>query len=171
MDFFECVASRRSCRAYDPRPVEEEKLGPILEAARLAPTACDYQPFRIVVARTAGREAELRAVYDKPWLLQAPLALFMCSVPGEAWVRGDGRNYAEVDAAIAMDHLVLAAAALGLGSCWVANFKVRAAREILGLEPGWEPLALTPLGYPAESPAPRPRKRLEELVLRLDGSS
>ena len=166
MDIFECAASRRSIRAFSPEPIEEEKLDRILEAARLAPTACDYQPFRVVVVRTKGRESELKRIYGKLWFAAAPVVVLVCSVPGEAWSRKDGKNYADIDAAIAMDHMILAASALGLGSCWVGAFDPDAAREILALEPGWEPIAFTPIGYPAESPDPRPRKVLGDLVVR-----
>jgi nitroreductase len=166
MDFFECIESRRSVRSYKSDPVEEEKLERLLEAGRLAPTACDYQPFRIIVARTSGREAELKRIYGKDWFVAAPMILLVCSVPASAWSRGDGKSYADVDAAIAMDHIVLAATALGLGTCWVGAFDPKAAREVLALEAGWEPVAFTPLGYAKESPAPRPRKALKDLVLK-----
>jgi nitroreductase len=166
MDFFECVESRRSIRAYRADPVEEAKLDRILEAAILAPTAHDNQPIRLVIAGTRGREAALRRVYDKAWFVAAPLFIALCTVPAEAWSRRDGRSYADVDAAIVMDHIVLAATELGLGSCWIANFDPKAAVEVLALEADWEPLLLTPLGYPAESPPPRPRRPLGELVIR-----
>jgi nitroreductase len=166
MDFFEAIGSRRSIRAYEQKPVEDEKLARILEAVRLAPTACNKQPFRIVVVQTAGREAELKRVYDKDWFLSAPLILLACSVPGSAWTRGDGKNYGDVDATIAMDHLILAATALGLGSCWVANFDAKSAKEIFHLDEGWEPVAMTPLGYAKEAPTPRPRKSLADIVVR-----
>jgi nitroreductase len=166
MDFFECIASRRSVRSYSSRPVEEEKLDEILRAALLAPTACNNQPFRIVVLRTAGREAELKRIYGKDWFVSAPVAFLVCSVPGAAWSRKDGKSYADVDAAIVMDHIVLAATALGLGTCWIGAFDPKAAREILSLEAGLEPLAFTPLGYAKESPEARPRKRPDELVVR-----
>jgi nitroreductase len=164
MDFFDCIAARRSVRAYDSRPVEEEKLEKLLRAALAAPTACNLQPFRIVVARSAGRERELKRIYGQSWFASAPLAILVCALPGEAWSRRDGKNYSDVDASIVMDHIVLAATALGLGTCWVGAFDPAAAREILGLEPGWEPLAFTPLGYAAESPEARPRKGIDELV-------
>jgi nitroreductase len=167
MEFFESVESRRSIRGYKQDLVEDEKLDAILEAGRLAPTACDYQPFRVLVIETKGREAELRRIYDKEWFVAAPIVLLVCAVPGEAWSRKDGKNYADVDAAIAMDHMILAAGALGLGSCWIAAFDPDAARDVLDLEAGWEPLAFTPIGYPKESPAPRPRKALEKLVARV----
>jgi nitroreductase len=76
----------------------------------------------------------------------------------------DGKNYNDVDVAIAMDHLILAAADLGLGTCWVAAFDPAAARAVLNLPPGVEPVAFTPLGYPADEPRPKTRKALAELV-------
>jgi nitroreductase len=167
MDYFESVRTRRSVRAYKADPVEREKIDKILEAARLAPTACNFQPFRVIVLETAGREAELRRIYDKPWFVSAPCIFHVCALPGDAWKRRDGKNYADVDATIAMEHLILAATALGLGSCWIANFDPAAAREVLKLAPGWEPLAFTPIGYPAETPAERARKGLGDLVVRL----
>ncbi len=165
---FNCLAEARySVRAYTPQPVEPEKLRAVLAAAQLAPTAANYQPFRLVVIETAGREEELRRVYNRAWFVQAPLVIAVCTVPGEAWVRRDGKNYGDVDATIAMDHLILAAADLGLGTCWVAAFDPDAARQLLSVPAGIEPLAFTPLGYAADSPAPKTRKRLEELVQRL----
>jgi nitroreductase len=166
MDFFDVIESRRSVRSYKSDPVEEEKLVKILEAARIAPTACNLQPFRVLVIRNPGREAQLRKIYDKVWFATAPLVLLVCALPGSAWSRRDGKNYADVDAAIAMDHIVLAARALGLGSCWIGAFDPKAAREILNLEPSWEPLAFTPIGYPSEMPEARPRKSEGDIVVR-----
>ena len=163
MDFLGCIESRRSCRAFLPLAVEDAKLAQILEAARLAPTAANRQPFRIVGIPTEGRGSELRKIYDKEWFVAAPLVLLVCSIPGEAWVRKDGKNYADVDAAIVMEHIVLTATALGLGSCWIANFDAAAARTILGLEADLEPVAFTPIGYPKESSVPRPRKDIPAL--------
>jgi nitroreductase len=85
-------------------------------------------------------------------------------VPGKCWTRRDGKNYADVDVSIAMDHLILAATDQGLGTCWVGAFDPAAAREVLGLPEGVEPVAFTPLGYPADSARPKLRRKLEELV-------
>jgi nitroreductase len=167
MDFDKVISSRRSIRAYRPDAVEDDKLEAVLRAGILAPTACNYQPFRVVVATTAGRGRELRRVYDKPWFVAAPLVLVVCSVPGEAWSRRDGKNYADVDTTIAMDHMILGAASLGLGTCWIANFDPAAAREVFRLEPGLEPLGMTPLGYPAEAPAARQRKSAGDRIIRM----
>ncbi len=164
MEFAELIKKRYSVRAYKADAVEEDKLQQVLEAARLAPTAANRQPFRIVVIHTAGREAELRNIYHREWFAQAPLLLCICGVPAQAWRRSDGKNYTDVDVSIAMDHLVLAAADLGLGTCWVAAFDPAAARQVLGLPDGVEPIAFTPLGYPADQLRPKERKALSELV-------
>lgn len=167
MEFYDLIEKRYSVRAYDARPVEEEKLHKILQAANLAPTAANRQPFRIIVFQTEGRENELTRIYPRDWFVQAPLVLCMCAVKSEGWVRRDGKNYAEIDATIAMDHLILAAADLGLGTCWVAAFDPQATREVLKLNDDLEPVAMTPLGYPADSWRPKKRKSLSEIVCYL----
>ena len=165
MDFQELIRARYSCRAYRSAPVVEDQLAQVLEAARLAPTADNRQPFRLVVIRTAGREQELQRVYGKDWFVQAPLVIAACGVPAENWVRKqDGKNYNDVDVAIVMDHLILAAADLGLGTCWIAAFDPAAARELLELPEGVEPVAFTPLGHPADAPRQKTRKKSDELV-------
>jgi nitroreductase len=164
VEFVELMQQRYSVRAYRSDPIEEGKLQQVLEAARLAPTAANRQPFRLLVIHTEGRQDELRRVYEREWFLQAPLIIGICTVPSEAWSRVDGKNYADVDAAIAMDHLILAAANLGLGTCWIGAFDPAAARQVLGLPKEVEPLAFTPLGYPADQPRPKQRKPLSDLV-------
>jgi nitroreductase len=164
MDFFELIEKRYSVRAYQSKPVEEEKLQKVLEAARLAPTAANRQPFRIIVMKTEGKEADLKQVYRQDWFSQAPLVICACAVPDEAWIRSDGKDYYDVDTTIAMDHLILAAANLGLGTCWIAAFDPAATRKVFGLPDDIEPVALTPLGYPADNPRPKHRKILADLV-------
>ncbi|MGB2894618.1 MAG: nitroreductase family protein [Anaerolineales bacterium] len=164
MNFSELIRSRYSVRAYKPDPVEEEKLAAVLEAARLAPTAANRQPFRLFVIPTEGRQEELGRIYAKEWFVQPPLIICACGLPGEVWKGEHGRDYLGVDVAIVMDHLILAAADLGLGTCWIGAFDADAAREILDLPAGAEPLIFTPLGYPADSPKPKERKPLEDLV-------
>jgi nitroreductase len=166
VEFAELVRQRYSVRAYKPDPSPETVLARVLEAGRLAPTAANRQPFRILVLSTAGRAEELAKMYHRPWFSQAPLVLGVCSVAAEAWVRRDGKSYADVDAAIVMDHLVLAATSEGLGTCWVGAFDPAAVREALGLPAGVEPVAFTPLGYPADQPAQKKRKSMEELLRR-----
>ena len=164
MDFSELIRNRYSVRAYKPDAVEEEKLAAVLEAARLAPTASNRQPFQLFVIQTKGREEEMRRIYNKEWFVQAPLIILACGLPGEAWKGEHGRDYLGVDVAIVMDHLILAATDLGLGTCWIGAFDADAAREILDLPEDAQPIIFTPLGYPADSPKPKERKLMEDLV-------
>jgi nitroreductase len=170
VSFLDLARRRASIRGYRPDPVPDAILADILEAARVAPTAANRQPFRVLVVHTAGREAELRRIYDRDWFVQAPIVLCVAAVPGEAWVRTmyDGRSHADVDASIVMDHMILAATEAGLGTCWIAAFDPGAAREVLGIPPEAEPMLFTPLGYPAPdhvvSPRHAQRRPLDELV-------
>ncbi len=164
MDTLETIQTRHSVRGYKPDPVDDETLTRLLEAARQAPTAANRQPFRLVVLHTRGREEEIGRIYGRPWFVQAPLVIGVVAVPAEAWRRADDKPYDEVDATIAMDHLVLAATSLGLGTCWVAAFDPQATREVLGLPDDVEPIAFTPVGYPAKDQAATSRRPLSELV-------
>jgi nitroreductase len=164
MEFAELIRKRYSVRAYKPDPVEKEKVEQVLEAARLAPTAANRQPFQLITIPTAGRETELQRIYSREWFTQAPLVICACGIPDQGWTRMDGKPYVDVDVTIAMDHLILAATDLGLGTCWIAAFDPAAAREILQLPDGVEPVVFTPLGYPADSLRPKKRKSLSELI-------
>jgi nitroreductase len=164
MEFADLIQGRYSVRAYKPDPVEQDKLEQVLDAARLAPTAANRQPFQLVVIHTAGREAELQRIYGREWFVQAPLVICACGVVDQTWVRRDGKSYSDVDVAIVMDHLILAAANAGLGTCWIGAFDAAAARKVLGLPEGVEPVVLTPLGYAADTPGPKKRKALSEVV-------
>jgi len=164
MEFSELIAARYSVRAYTSDAVEEDKLQRILAAANLAPTAANRQSFRLILIHTAGKEAELKKIYPNPWFVQAPLVICACGLPEENWVRKDGKNYSDVDVAIVMDHLILAAANEGLGTCWVGAFDPDEARAFLGLPDEVEPVAFTPLGYPADDARPKKRKELKTLI-------
>ncbi len=164
MEFSQLIEERYSVRAYKPDPVQEGKLEKVLDAARLAPTAANRQPFQLIVIHTKGREDELYKIYNKRWFVEPPLLICACGLPDRGWTRRDGKSYVDVDVAIVMDHLVLAAADEGLGTCWVGAFDPEAARQVLGLPEEAEPIAFTPLGYPADEPGAKKRKPLDELV-------
>ncbi len=165
MKFLELVKNRYSARAYKPDPVEDEKLEQVLEAARLAPTAANRQPFQIIVLHTEGRQDELSDFYAAKWFTQAPLILCACAMPDKGWTHAaSGKNYTDVDVAIVIDHITLAATSLGLGTCWIAAFNPAAVRKVLGLPDDVEPLILLPLGYPTDQPRAKKRKALSELV-------
>jgi nitroreductase len=165
MSFQDLLLARRSVRSYRPDPVPGELLQKVLDAARLAPSAHNNQAFRVVVIGTRGREAELLRVYPKEWFVQPPIVLAVCALPAEGWVRNrfDGWNAAETDAAIATDHMLLAAADLGLGTCWIAAFDPEVAREVLGLPGDVVPFAFTPLGWPRDVPVAKERKPADRL--------
>jgi nitroreductase len=167
MDFKELARARYSCRGYRSDPVEEDKLAAVLEAARLAPTAKNLQAFKLYVIPTAERQKELHRLYPKDWFTQPPLVIGIAGDTKRNWVRADGYNYVDVDCAIVMDHLILQAADLGLGTCWIGAFDPAVARELLRIPSDWEPIAFTPLGYPEDPGRTKSRKALEGLVVRV----
>jgi nitroreductase len=164
MDFTKLVNKRYSVRAYKNDLVEDEKLLKVLNAARIAPTANNRQPFVVIVVHTKGREKELFSIYQREWFVQAPLIICVCGLPSIAWIRRDGKQYLDVDIAIVMDHMVLAATDLGLGTCFIAAFNASTARKVLSIPDDVEPILFSPLGYPADIPGIKKRKSLDELV-------
>ena len=162
MNFQELIRIRRSIRAYRPAAVPEDVLHRVLDAGRVAPTACNLQPFQLLVVTDPEVCAKLKAAYRHDWFWKAPAIVAGCVEPAKAWVRSDGFNAAEVDIAIVMDHIILAATEEGLGTCWICAFDEPKAKEILGVPESVRIVALTPLGYPAAEPcllytSPSPR--------------
>ena len=166
MEFQELIRARRSIRGYKPDPVPQDVLGRILEAGRMAPTAANRQPFQIIIVTEASIRKRLKDVYERDWFHSAPVILAGCVEPSKAWQRADGFNAAEVDISIVMDHIILAAADEGLGTCWICNFDEGKTKQILGIPADVRVIAMTPLGLPAAEPRPFERKPLEELVRR-----
>ncbi len=164
MDFIELINKRYSVRSYKSTPIEDDKLLYVLNAARLAPTASNRQPFQIIVVHTMGREEELLTIYQRDWFVQAPLIICVCGLPANAWIRRDNKLYLDVDIAIVTDHMILAATELGLGTCFIAAFDAVNARKVMSLPEDVEPILFTPLGYPDDSPRIKTRKNLDELV-------
>jgi nitroreductase len=165
MDIYEAIRTRRSVRAYRADGLDEEALDRIMAAARQAPSAGNRQPVRFYVVQDPEIRQGLLDAYNQQWLARAPVTVVACSHPEEAWQRSDGKCYSDVDVSIAMDHLVLAATAEGLGTCWIGAFKPDIVRDLLEIPDHLEPVALTPLGHPDEEAAvPSPRKPLEEIV-------
>lgn len=164
--FLDLARERRSIRRYRPDPVPDADLEKILEAGRMAPSAANRQPWHFVVVRDADRRRALAQAYPRDWFAAAPVMLVVCVEPARAWRRSDGKSYADVDGAIAMDHITLCAADLGLGTCWIGAFDPAKVRAALGLPENVEPLAMTPVGYPADEGKPKERKALQEVVHR-----
>ncbi|NTW52820.1 MAG: nitroreductase [Chlorobiaceae bacterium] len=171
MNIHDLVASRYSVRGYQPdRPVPKEILERILDAGRFAPSAKNLQPWKFLLVSSPDMLARVGGCYRGEWLRQAPHVLIVTGDRDAAWVRSsDGWNSLETDLGIAMDHLILAAHAEGLGTCWISAYDPAMLREVLGLRPNEEVFAITPLGYPSNPPETRPktRKPLEEVVVFL----
>ena len=164
MDFQELIRVRRSLRGYKPDPVAEDVLHRVLGAGRIAPTAANLQPFHLIVVAEPETRARMKAVYARDWFHTAPIILVGCVEAEMAWQRGDGFNSAEMDLAIVMDHIILAATEEGLGTCWICAFDEAKAKDILGIPAEVRVLAMTPLGYPDAQPRPFARKPLADLV-------
>ena len=162
MELSKVMQKRYSVRGYKPDPVEEEKLVAVLEAARQAPTAGNRQRFQLVVIHTKGREEELGRIYGAEWFVQAPIVICACRYPMDP--ERKRKDYTDVDIGIVVDHLILKAAELGLGTCWIGAFDPTVTRQVLGLPDEVEPVIFTPLGYPDAPPRGTDRKSLSELV-------
>ena len=150
MSFLELAKRRYSVRSYKEIPVEEGKLKQVLEAGRVAPSAVNFQPLHFVVVQDVERRKKIASTYRKGWILQAPVIIVICGDHSKSWRRPDGKDHCDIDAAIAIDHMTLAAADLGLGTCWVCMFNSMQCHSILDLPPHMETIALLPLGYPGD---------------------
>ena len=154
MTFQELAHARYSVRSFQNSPIEEEKMNLILEAGRIAPTACNNQPQKVYVAKSAEDRQKLatvcRCTYD------APVILVVCYDRNRDWKNKlqPGYESGETDAAIVCTHMMLQAFELGIGSCWVGYFNAKEVREALGLPENLTVSALLPIGYPTDDAAP-----------------
>lgn len=168
MDFFETVRSRHSIRAYRQEPIPAGTLDQILEAANLAPSAGNLQAFEIyVVTKAALRQQLADAAGGQGFLSGAAAILIFAAHPERSAVRYGRRGsrlYAVQDATIACAYATLAATAAGLGATWVGAFQEQAVRDVLDLPEEMVPVALLPMGFPAEEAVVRPRRQLSDLV-------
>jgi nitroreductase len=164
MNVMEAIEARRSIRAYLDKPVEEQKLMRVLEAARLAPSAKNIQEWKFVVVRDKATRILLAdAAKGQTFVGQAPLIIAACGTVTD-YVMTCGQAAYPVDLSIAVEHMVLQAVEEGLGTCWIGAFYEDQVKKILGIPDSARVVALLPLGYPASQPAARPRKPLAEIV-------
>ncbi|MCX8036486.1 MAG: nitroreductase family protein [Candidatus Sumerlaeia bacterium] len=152
MDVMQAIRIRRSVRSYQETPIPTDLLDRLLDALRLAPSACNYQPWRFIVVTNRETRTRLAAACrNQNFIAQAPVIIVGCGFPAKAYQRmGGSGNSVDIDVAIAFDHLMLAAAEAGLGTCWIGAFEEKAVKEILGVPDEAKVVALTPLGYPTE---------------------
>lgn len=158
--------ARYSCRNYSQTPVTDALVSAVVDAARIAPSACNRQPWTIIAVRDKDTRAKMLAK-SRPAFMDAPVVLVACGHHDQAWHRpADGKDHTDVDLSIAVEHICLAATTLGLATCWVCSFDTIATREALGLPDEVEPIALLPLGYSAdEGPAPmKIRKNIDQIL-------
>lgn len=165
-DFMTLSAARYSCRNYATRTVARETLKKAIEAASLAPSAVNRQPWTFVVLDTPEMRQAIAECYPHEWIKTAPAFIVAVGNHSEAWHRpSDGKDHTDIDLAIAIEHLCLAATSLGLGTCWVCNFDAKKCAELLHLPESAEPVAILPIGYPAESLIPeKKRKPVDEII-------
>ena len=165
MDFKDLVEARYSVRKYKDKDVKKETLQEILEIMRSAPSAVNFQPIKFIVVSDSKMKERIAETYPLDWINNAPVLIVACGDHSKSWVHDDGKDYCDVDVAIAVDHLTLAATSLGLGTCWVCAFDKEACVKALDLSEDLEPIALIPLGYPQDQPIrEKKRKSLDEIV-------
>jgi nitroreductase len=164
MNVMDAIKARRSIRAYQDRPVEEEKLRAVLEAGRLAPSAGNFQDWKFIIVRDKEKRQRLSAAAkDQAFVAQAPVVIAACGTETE-YIMTCGQHTYSIDVAISVDHMSLEAVNQGLGTCWIGAFHEDQVKEILGVPDKIRVVVMLTLGYPAESPSARPRKKLEEIV-------
>jgi len=153
MTFIELATQRYSVRNFEPKPVEKEKLLFVLEAARIAPSAANFQPVQFIVVTDPEILKSVKALYHREWLVTAPAIIIAMGDHNCGWRRkSDGKDFTEIDVAIAIDHLTLAATEQGLGTCWICNFNTEKCSEIFNAPDNIEMIALIPIGYPVSVP-------------------
>jgi nitroreductase len=169
MDIYEAIRTRKSVRSYLPKPVEDDKLERILEAARLAPSASNRQEWRFIVVKD--EEKRRRIAEDaagQPFIGEAPIVLACCAETDSHRMKCGLECY-PIDVAIAIDHVTLAAVAEGLGTCWIGAFDQERVKKILGIPEKMVVVELMPLGYPTD-PSPVKKRRIPlESMVRYDG--
>ena len=166
MNFLDLVKQRYSCRSYQAKSVEQEKVDYVMECVRFAPSAVNKQPWRFHVISSDGDKAKLRQCYNREWFTTAPMYVIASILHDEEWVRSDGKHHGDIDIAIAVEHLCLAATEQGLATCWVCNFDADLCRQLFSLAANEEPAVLIPLGYAADAPKDKVRKTTEEIIVR-----
>ena len=200
MEFLKVVKNRRSIRRFKKKTVPDEMIRALLDAARLAPSGGNCQPWRFVIVKEFLCKKQLEKFVPQPFSAQAPLLIVVCVdknamsieylrerkeelikarsffispidklndyTKKKSSVPVIDRSYLSINVAIAIEHLILRAVDLGLGTCWVMQFDNEKVKEILSLDERYEPFVLLPIGFPAERPKPRPRLTLKDILIK-----
>ena len=163
MNLLELVKARYSCRSYQPRNVEKGKMDYIMECVRFAPSAVNKQPWLFRIVSNEEEKVKLQQCYNRDWFKTAPLYIIASILHDEEWIRSDGKRHGNIDIAIAVEHLCLAATEQGLATCWVCNFDARLCKELFAIPENEEPAVIIPLGYAADEMKPKSRKTIDEI--------
>jgi nitroreductase len=164
MDIYDLIKLRKSVRSYLPKDVEEDKLNRVLDAGRLAPSAGNRQEWRFIVVKEKEQRQKLAGATNHAFVAEAPVVLACCA-ENDGHTMPCGLPSFSIDAAIAIDHITLAAVAEGLGTCWIGGFDADKAKEVLGIPDGIAVVELLPIGYPADpSEQQKTRKSLDEII-------
>ena len=167
-DLMNIIKTRKSIRSYQAKNVEKEKLDYIIEAFRLAPSAANKQPWKLIIIKDKQTINELSdaCFFKNPkWLIQAPVMIACCTYPEDSYKKIGGYvNSHQIDLGLAFEHLILAAAEQGLGTCWIGAFDESEVKKILKVPENVNLLALTPVGYPVKIGKERNRKSLSEII-------
>lgn len=170
MTFKDLAEQRFSVRKFTDEPLDARETEYVLECARLAPSAVNFQPWHFYVVTAADDREKLQRCYSRDWFATAPAYIICCVRHDQEWVRrSDGKAHGDIDIAIATEHICLAAAELGLGTCWVCNFNAALCHELFGLPENEEAAVLVPIGHPAPDLecSPKIRKDVSEIVTYL----
>lgn len=163
MNVTEALKTLRSIREYESKAVEPEKITKALEAARLAPSALNNQPWRYIVVQDQGTIEKINYACNQTWFV--PAMIIGCVDPSQSYVREDGEGYWKMDLAVSMHNLMLSAWEMGLGTCWVTAFSEKEIIKLLGIPHYLRVLAMTPIGYPVKDKPPvSKRKPLNDIV-------
>jgi len=163
MDVAQAIRSRYSCRNYDDKPVEQDKLRAVLEAARLAPSAKNLQDWRFVVVTDAQIKKKLAAAANNQTFLETAGAIVVACTVSDHVMRC-GQAVGPIDVAIALEHMCLQATELGLATCWIGSFYPDKVRQVAGIPGSAMIVELLALGYPADAPRPPRREPIEQIV-------
>lgn len=163
MDFYDVIKNRRSIRSYKSDPVPQEALQRIAEAVYFAPSACNMKPWKIKLVIDPDLRAKIAANYTQSWLAEAPAIAVIMGNNKQCWQRPEDDPIVQIDVGIAMEHLVLAATAEGLATCWICAYEIEKMNAALDVDDPWNVLAISPLGYSDAIPKDVPHKDINKL--------
>lgn len=171
MNFLQLAQKRCSIRKYKSTPIEDEKLNYILESARMAPSAANLQPWRLLIVTEQEGRNKVAECYAKEWIKPAPLFIVLCGDQAQSWKRAaDSKDHLDIDMGILMEQICLAATDLDLATCIICHFDTQLLRKHFNLPESVEPIAIIPVAYPQDpnlfAETPKKRKALEDIIVR-----